>query len=687
MTNIATESAALHLPEDLEALVYNLAWSWHPKLKRGLCALTEADDTYAALRALPTTAAATLEARRDHADVKAALAVLPEVTPHKTPTVAYFCAEFGVDPALPIYSGGLGILAGDHLKSASDLDLPLLGVGLLYRRAYFHQTVGPHNEQQHNQERIDLSRTPVRPVKDPGGKGALVVEVPLGERSLRASVWLAQVGRTSCLLLDTDRDDNPEEFRGITHSLYVGSREARLCQEIVLGIGGVRALTALGIEPDLYHLNEGHSALLLLERLRLAKEKGVAIDDARRQLTAATGFTIHTPVPAGNERFERGLFDRLLGPYLEQAGLSLEDVHAWGAGADNDHAHFDMTAFGLRHAHVQNGVSQLHGQVAHDTWKGISASPLFGLTNGVHPPTWVGPEMGSLYVEAGLASRDATGRLRVPATTIDEADAALRKIGDDVIWQAHLPQKRRLFHIARHRHNEMLTRHGHGPSEHQKRQLRLDPDALTIGFARRFATYKRATLIFRDLDRLIRMVSHEERPVQFLFAGKAHPADAMGQGLIKEVLEHSQNPALCGRVAYIEGYNMPLGQALTQGVDVWLNNPRRPREASGTSGMKAAMNGAPNLSILDGWWDEGFDATNGWAIGEHQDPAAGEEGDAQDAGALYDILEQKVIPAFYDDGGQAFRAMARRAMATSLWQFSSDRMVSQYNEKMYGVSF
>ena len=596
--------------------------------------------------------------------------------------IAYFCAEYGIHESLGIYSGGLGVLAGDHMKSASDMALPFVGVGLLYRKGYFRQSIDADGHQEHAYPDYDLSRLPLARVQGTNGL-PLDVELQLPGRKLSIAVWLAQVGRIPVLLLDTDVSENAVEDRPITHILYVRGREMRLHQELVLGIGGVRALRALGMAPAVWHLNEGHSAFLLAERAREFVRDGLALGDAFDRVKRDAAFTIHTPVSAGNERFDADLVRRVAGPMLDAGGVPVERVLDLGLGTDGDRGQFDMTAFSLRLTSGANAVSKLHAATANATWQTITHGRILAVTNGVHGPTWVGQpvvELLSRHLDADLDMLDAGSRQ-------DRFWERLGRIPTAELWEAHLRQKRELAIFLQGRLRSQLARHGEAPAVLAEVESILDPGVLTIGFARRFATYKRAGLLFTDMDRLARLLWSADRPVQIIFAGKAHPADRPGQRVIQEIFQHSRSPKLRGRVFILEDYDVRVARFLVQGVDTWLNNPRRPLEASGTSGMKAAQNGVPNISVLDGWWDEGFEGDNGWAIGgreQSDDESAQDWSDAED---LYRLLETELVPAYYerDKSGIPLRwvEVMRRAMASSLWAFSTTRMLQEYTEGLY----
>jgi glycogen phosphorylase len=685
--------------EGLRRLAYNLYWSWHPRTR----ALWSRIDRAAWTRyrnPIPVIARAIewdqlLGDERFMADYADVLAEFDNymangsdqwfqrkhATRLKGP-IAYFCAEYGFHESLGIYSGGLGVLAGDHMKSASDMAIPFVGVGLLYRKGYFRQSIDADGHQEHNYPDYDLTRLPLSRVQDAIGE-PLSVTVELAERDVTAGVWLAQVGRVPVLLLDTDVPANADSDRPITHMLYVRGREMRLHQELVLGVGGVRAIRALGLEPAVWHLNEGHSAFLLAERARELVARGETLDDAWDGVRRDSVFTIHTPVAAGNERFDADLVRRVAGPLLERAQIPVGPVLQLGLGVDSDPQQFDMTAFSLRLTNGANAVSQLHAETANATWNDVAPREILGLTNGVHGPSWVGAPIADLlerYLDVNLDDIDEASESRRFWERLDKVPAK-------ELWEAHTRQKRELAIFARGRLRSQFARHGEAPSVLAELESALDPDILTIGFARRFATYKRASLIFHDIDRLARLLFDEKRPIQLVFAGKAHPADRPGQRVIQEIFQRSRSPQLRGRVFILEDYDMRIGRFLVQGVDVWLNNPRRPLEASGTSGMKAAQNGVVNVSVLDGWWDEGFEGDNGWAIGGREmndDEGAQDWSDAMD---LYRILEEDIIPAYYDRDSSGlprrWLETARRSMATTLWRFSTTRMLHEYTERLY----
>ncbi len=692
--------------EGLRRLAYNLYWSWHPGAKylfhridapawaryRNPIPVLAAQREWDALLGDPAFLA-------EYEDVLADFdRYMADGTDHwfqrrhgdkLSGPIAYFCAEYGFYESLGIYSGGLGVLAGDHMKSASDMALPLVGVGLLYRKGYFRQTIDADGHQEHAYPDYDLSRLPISRVQAPDGD-LLRVSVELPGRDLTAAVWSAQVGRVPVLLLDTDVPENDDADRPISHMLYVRGREMRLHQELVLGVGGVRAIRALGIAPAVWHLNEGHSAFLLAERARELVATGTSLDDAWDDIRRNSVFTIHTPVAAGNERFDTGLVRRVAGPLLEgdgrtaTGGVPVDRVLELGLGVDGDAGQFDMTAFSLRSTGGANAVSQLHAATANETWAPLmNGRPILGVTNGIHPPTWIGTSMGELferYLDADLDELDN----ETPARRFWER---MERIPATELWDAHRRQKRELANFVRGRLRGQFARHGEAPSVLEGLESVLDPSILTIGFARRFATYKRAGMIFTDIDRLARLLHDEARPVQVVFAGKAHPADRPGQAVIQQIFARTRSDNLRGRVFILEDYDMRIGRFLVQGVDIWLNNPRRPLEASGTSGMKAAANGVVNLSVLDGWWDEGWTGDNGWAIGGREmNPDEGAQ-DWADAQALYRLLEEEVVPRYYERDAAGLPAgwvdLMRRSMATTLWRFSTTRMLREYAERLY----
>ena len=609
------------------------------------------------------------------------------------PSIAYFCAEYGVHNSLPNYSGGLGILAGDHLKSASDLNLPLVAVGLLYRYGYFRQSIGHDGWQEERYNDVFQSELALTPVRDEGGERVTVM-VHIRGREVTAQAWLAKVGRISLYLLDTNVAENPEIDRLITGHLYGGSTETRIVQEKVLGIGGVRLLRKLGVAPKVFHLNEGHSAFLTLELARefLAASPDSSFDDAQQAVRNQCVFTTHTPVAAGNDAFSvdelRDCFDANF-----IASLKLSEDAFFGLGRINsgdDNEPFGMTPFALRMSRSANGVSEKHGEVSRALWRTMFSEeteatdvPITHVTNGVHPPTWIADGFQKLYEQTIGPNWQAA--LKDPTAW----SAAVHAIPDTAIWETHQFLKNMLIGYIRERTAVQDIGSRDTIHEHIDTRRLLSPNALTIGFARRVAAYKRWNLLLTDLDRLLRMVDNVERPVQFVFAGKAHPQDRTAKQILQELMSINHDSNWQRRAVFIEDYDQEVARYLVHGVDVWMNVPRRPLEASGTSGMKAAMNGGLNYSILDGWWIEGYNGENGFAIGDLSENETDEVADREDAEALYSVLEQNVVPVFYerDSNGLPSEWIRRmkNSIATLTPKFSSDRMVSEYVERIYGL--
>ena len=627
---------------------------------------------------------------------------LPQASGNKL-LAAYFSAEFGLSECLSIFAGGLGILAGDHLKSASDLGVPVVGVGLLYQQGYFRQYMNQGGWQQESYENNDFNNLPVSPVLDVAGR-PLTVGIDFPEREVRAQVWAAQVGRVTLYLLDTNIAANPRpEDREITDQLYGGDNEMRIRQEIVLGIGGYRAVRAIGLDPTVYHMNEGHSAFLALERIRhLMESRHLNYGEARELASASLVFTTHTPVEAGHDYFSPELMDRYLGPLAKSLGLAREEFLALGRKGSDDQGDFCMTVLALRLASYRNGVSKLHGDVSRKMWQGLWPAvpldevPIQHVTNGVHFRSWISLEMNQLY-----------DRYLGPKWHEEPADARVwnrvHSISAGELWRTHERRRFRLVAWVRNRVLVQRVRRGAPPSEIAAAQEVLNPDALTIGFARRFATYKRATLILRDLPRLERILTDPHRPVQLIFSGKAHPRDDAGKELIRQISGLTRQPELGRHLVFIEDYDLAVARVLVQGVDVWLNTPLRPLEASGTSGMKAAANGALNLSTLDGWWDEVWreqalggtrfrrasDAPSsiGWAIGKGETYDNPDYQDQVEAEALYDLLERDVVPSFYDRGEDRIPRRWVERMEASIAAVcplvNTNRMVEDYTRQFY----
>lgn len=605
----------------------------------------------------------------------------------RNPLAAYFSAEFGLHESLPIYSGGLGILAGDHMRSTNDLGLPFVGVGLLYRHGYFHQRASLDDWQIEETESLGFHSRPLKLIVHDDGS-PLLIRLQLPGRELKAQVWLAQIGRTSLLLLDSYFKDNLVEDREVTSRLYDSTREIRLKQEILLGVGGTRALEALHVTPRRYHMNEGHSAFLVLERAaQMIRTKDVGFEEAREITRQSNVFTTHTPVAAGHEVFKRALMEPYFEVQIPKLKLTTEDFFALGRRPDSPHDdEFEMTSLAIRFSDSVNAVSKRHGEVSRRQWRCMwpdrdeNEVPIDHVTNGVHTPTWIGPEMRGLF-DTGLGAnwlkqsheRGLWDRL----ATISDAD----------LWRAHMLQKRRLIDFVQRRLQDQLIGQNVAPKVISSRLNSFSADVLTIGFARRFATYKRADLLLRDVDRLVAIITNADRPIQVFFAGKAHPADDGGKRLLQLVARASADPKFSGRVALIEDYDTDVARDLVQGVDIWLNTPRPPQEASGTSGMKACPNGALTVSTYDGWWIEAADGRNGWTIGDDSTPESEEVRDERDAKHLLDILEHEAAPLYYerDQNGLPTRWLERMraSIGTVTPFFNTSRMVREYADKYY----
>ena len=597
--------------------------------------------------------------------------------------VAYFCAEFGLHESLPTYSGGLGILAGDHCKAASDFQLPFVALGLLYRQGYFVQTVDADGRQHALYSDSDFDALPIEPVLHDGAETKIRIDFP--GRTVTVKVWVARVGHVRLYFLDTDIPENSERDRGITHRLYGGDRTTRLEQELVLGVGGVRAFAAMGVRPTAWHINEGHAAFMILERVRALVAEGLALEPALEAVAASTVFTTHTPVPAGHDQFT----DHTVLPYLKSCFPELGSPEHIASLARAPHGgDFNMTALAIRGSRFHNGVSRIHGGVSQrmlrEFWPHVEAeeNPVGYVTNGVHVPTFLAPEWGAMlerFLGVGWMHR-----LGYPGVW-----EKIRDIPDQMFWSVRQDLKARLYHMVRARIAHQHERN-HGSASHLERLLRFAdparPDVLTIGFGRRFATYKRATLLFNNLDFLRRILGDPSRPVLFLFAGKAHPADEPGQELIRAIVHLARQEEFEGKILFVEGYDLHIARRLVSGVDVWLNNPVYPLEASGTSGMKAGMNGVLNLSILDGWWDEGYDGENGWAIRPASPELDPHRRDQEEARTLYEILQHQVIPLYYaraDGYSPEWLLKAKRSMASLLPQYDASRMLGEYVSKFY----
>lgn len=606
----------------------------------------------------------------------------------KNDVIAYFSAEYGLDETVPIYSGGLGILSGDHLKSASDLGVPLVAVGLLYKNGYFHQKIDKFGNQQSIYKDIDLMHLPISPVKDEKGD-ELKVLLKLPGKNLYLKVWQINVGRVKLYLLDSDIPENTDEmYRNITLRLYGGDQEMRIQQEIVLGMGGVNLLRTLGLDPNIYHMNEGHSSFLLIEVIKnIIKEKKVSFDIAKDITSAKTVFTTHTPVPAGNDIFPMNLIEKYFKGYWTKLGIDKDTfLHLGTKPNDSLEAGFNMGILALKIAGKKNGVSKLHGAVSRelfgDVWPEIAPneSPITYITNGIHTCTWLAPNLKELYNKYLIPYWQDSIQIQDTWKKIDN-------IPDEKLWSEHLKRKEKLLNLVKENVTNRMRANGVSYEEINEIVSKLNPNALTIGFARRFATYKRATLIFRDLERITQILNNENRPVQLIFAGKAHPADKEGQDLIRYIHEISMKPQFKGKIFVLENYNIGIARYLVSGVDVWLNNPRRPMEASGTSGQKASVNGVINFSVLDGWWAEGYDSKNGWTIGTNDEYESYEIQDDADSTSIYNVLEKKIIPTYYDKDKNGISSKWLRIMKNSIistgGRYSTSRMVSDYTDKLY----
>lgn len=607
---------------------------------------------------------------------------------NKNDLIAYFSAEYGLDEIIPIYSGGLGILSGDHLKSASDLGLPFVAVGLLYKHGYFNQRINSNGEQYTEYKNIDLENLPILPVKDRTGAD-LIIHIKLPKRRLFLKVWQINVGRIKLYLLDSDIPENIDpEYRETTLKLYGGDQDMRIRQEIVLGMAGTRLLKVLGLNVSLYHMNEGHSSFLILETIKdIIVDKKVSFDIARDIVSSKTVFTTHTPVPAGNDIFPIDLVEKYFKDYWPKLGIERDEFLRLGMkctkGLENG---FNMGILALKVAGKKNGVSRLHGAVSRelfgDVWPNIAAdeSPITYVTNGIHTCSWLPTDMKELY-------NKYLNPYWQDSIHLDSTWEKIDNIPDQELWEEHNKRKQKLMALVKDNVTTRLRNSGVGYDEINEITSKLDPNALTIGFARRFATYKRATLIFRDLERIMQILNNQDRPVQLIFAGKAHPADVEGQNLIKYINEISNMPQFKGKIFILENYNIAIARYLVSGVDVWLNTPRRPMEASGTSGQKASVNGVINFSILDGWWAEGYNQENGWTIGTNAEYDSYELQDIADSESIYTTLEHKIVPDYYDRDKKGLPVKWIKRMKNSIkstgGRFSTARMVVDYVENLY----
>jgi starch phosphorylase len=601
--------------------------------------------------------------------------------------VAYFSAEFGLHESLPIYSGGLGVLAGDHIKSASDLGIPLIGIGLFYGQGYFRQRLDRNAWQQEEYLQTDVNQMPMEPAIGTNGL-PVVIEIETRNDLIRAKVWRVKVGRCDLLLLDSNIEGNAPEDRELTSRLYGGDGRTRIRQELLLGVGGFRAVRALGITPSVLHLNEGHSGFAVLESIRSRmQDEGLTFIQAAPRVSREVVFTTHTPVPAGHDRFSCDLVEEHLGPLRDSLGISQDQLLELGREHKDNHSEdFCMTVLGLKLASRANAVSALHGEVSRAMWIGLCPGkseeevPIGHITNGVHVPSWLAPQMFRLYdrhLGTGWHQHSSEAKIWEGIESVDDGE----------LWETHLSLKSQLIDFVRRRSVEQATRRGEDSEVLQQLGRLLSPDALTIGFARRFATYKRANLILADIERLGAMVNDPKRPVQFVFAGKAHPRDEPGKRVLQQIAELMRNSRFADKFVFIEDYDINVGRYLVQGVDVWLNNPRRPLEASGTSGQKVVLNGGLNLSVLDGWWAEAYDGLNGFAIGTGRTHTDMNVHDLRDGEDLYRVLRDEVIPLYYKRDGdglpRGWIKRMKRTIRTLGWRFNADRMVMDYTLKCY----
>jgi len=696
---MAQAKVAKEMRRDLLKIANDLWWSWNEIAQRPFAALDpivweasnhdplavlrQVDEPVFAARCADADFCALVKAAHDaHRAYHGTVAWFEQqaFADAKGLHIAYFCSEFAIHESLQQYSGGLGVLAGDHLKSASDLGIPLTAVGLLYQQGYYLQQLRADGTTRVIEPRWDPRRMPL---EDTG----VDIRVPIGDRKVEVRLWTMRVGRVKAVLMDTDRKANRPKDRRLTEGLYKGEPELRMRQQVLLGVGGVMALKALGIKASVFHLNEGHAAFASVARLAQLRRKGESLEDALQRIRASTVFTTHTPVPAGHDRYDAEMVADALQPCWREAGLARRAFLDMGSERPADpKAPFCMTVLALRTAEHVNGVAALHGRVSREMWQQVygvadaAMVPIGHVTNGVHARTWLAPEAETFWKRSIGLDLDTIERGKDPWAAAERADAG-------EFWAMRAQLRARLVQFIRERLARQARRRGEAPEAVVRASQAFDPNALTIGFARRFATYKRAPLIFREPERLRRILSDSKRPLQIVFAGKAHPRDRDGQAYAAEVHRWTREQGFEGRVALIEEYDMHVGRMLVSGCDVWLNNPLRPHEASGTSGMKPPMHGGVNLSILDGWWPESFDGRNGWAIGDGSEGTDREKQDALDAESLYALLENEVVPSFYqhDRAGlpQDWIARALHSVATVPGRFNTHRMVAEYLEKSY----
>jgi starch phosphorylase len=692
-----------HIPERISRLgelACNLWWSWHPEARAIFHMLAGNGSefrTYNPVKLLRELEGSVLEAAaKDSRFLRHYDAVMARfdaemdtysswfysrVADPRMLQIAYFSAEYGLHHSLPFYAGGLGFLAGDFLKECSDLGVPVVGVGFMYPEGYLHQKLSTDGWQLGESEMLDREKAPICHVLDKNGQ-PLVIKVPIAELPVYFEVWKAQVGRVTLYLMDTDIEGNDPWNRGMSARLYIGDPEQRLVQEILLGIGGTQILNALGIKHSILHLNEGHSAFAILERIREKVEKGLSFRDASEQVKATTVFTTHTPVPAGHDVFPFGLMDKYFGSYIPLLELDRDSFYALGVNPKDPTAGFNMTAFALRMSAYCNCVSKKHEEVTRKMWQHLwpelpeDKVPIDYITNGVHLPTWIDSRTSALF-----------NKYLGPNWLDDHDNQSIWQLVDDIpdieLWRTHRLLKMIMIAYIQERARQRWLDDHADPNIIMASGVMLDPNALTIGFARRFATYKRAALLLQDTERLKGILNNQNKPVQIIFAGKAHPSDNSGKLLIQQVFNAAKDQSFGGRIAFVEDYDEEIAQYLVQGVDLWLNNPLPPFEASGTSGMKAEINGTPQLSVLDGWWIEGFNGKNGWAF----DGNGSDNGDSRDAEELYGILEKEIVPLYYekDEAGvpHGWVRVMKESIKSTAPAFSSRRMVKEYALKFY----
>ncbi len=698
-------SSTQSLVEGLSALSKNLWWAWHTSAQsifKELSPQLWEKTNHNASWVMADISQQELHARLgDEVFAKKVSDVLHEFQSYMNNTktwasdkakslknpVAYFSAEFGLHESVRIYSGGLGILAGDHTKSASDLGVPFYGISLFYREGYFEQRISADGWQQEQYLTVDLKRQPAEIVVDKKGS-PIVCSVQIGFSKVDFIARRLRVGRSELILLDTDLPENEERYRNITAHVYGGDSTTRIAQEIVLGIGGVRMLRAMGIKPSVYHMNEGHSAFLTLELLKEEIAKGLSKEKAIQNVTKECMFTTHTPVPAGHDRFSNDLMKFVFDHHVHNFGMTMDElIHFGREHADNPNDIFCMTVLAMKMSRTANGVSELHGAVSREMWKplypaakSIDKVPIGFVTNGIHVESWANEKTSAFW----LKKLGADWNKHFLEPKYWEKAVSPKNISDEELWALRYSLRRQLIEFARLRLMQQHARYGNGNSAYESI---LNPDVLTICFARRFATYKRAPLIFTHFEKILNVFNSLDKPVQVIFAGKAHPRDDEGKKFIQKIIEISKHPNLFGKVIFLENYDMNLARYLVSGADVWLNNPRRPLEASGTSGQKVAINGGMNCSIMDGWWREGYNGHNGWSIGGDEQPADAHVQDTQDSQFLYEVLSQQIIPEFYDRDANGIPKKwikrMRHAIATLVPKYSTHRMVAEYVKKYY----